>query len=42
MARDTADFAQQSSGRAMQAANFAMTWSREFAEESFNQSGQAV
>src|SRR5262245_42979638 len=42
MARDTADFAQQSSERAMQAANFGMTWGREFAEESFNQSGQAV
>src|SRR5262249_31544327 len=42
MARDTADFTQQSGERAMQAANFAMTWSREFAEESFNQSGQAV
>jgi len=39
MARDTADFAQQS---AMQAANFGMTWGREFAEESFNQSRQAV
>jgi hypothetical protein len=42
MARDTADFAQQSSERAMQAANFGMTWGREFAEESFNQSRQAV
>src|SRR5262245_35086899 len=39
MARDTADFAQQSE---MQAANFGMTWGREFAEESFNQCGQAV
>ena len=42
MARDTADFAQQSSERAMQAANFGMNWGREFAEESFNQSCQAV
>jgi hypothetical protein len=42
MARDTPDFGQQSSERARQATNFAMTWSREFAEESFNQSGQAV
>jgi len=38
MARDTTEFAQQSSERAMQAANFGMTWGREFAEESFNQS----
>jgi hypothetical protein len=42
MARDTADFAQQSSERAMQAANFGMNWGREFTEESFNQSRQAV
>src|SRR4029077_11642252 len=42
MARDTADFVQQSSERAMQAANFGTTWGREFAEESFNQSRQAV
>jgi hypothetical protein len=42
MARDTADFAQQSSERAMQAANFGMNWGREFAEVSFNQSRQAV
>lgn len=42
MARDTADFAQQSGERAMQAANFGMAWGREFAEESFNQSRQAV
>lgn len=41
MARDTTDFAQQSSERALQAANFGMNWSREFAEESFNQSRQA-
>src|SRR5262245_62532628 len=40
--RDPADFAQQSSERAMQAANFGMTWGREFAEESFNQGRQAV
>src|SRR5262245_22338789 len=38
MARDTAEFAQQSSERAMQAANFGMNWGREFAEVSFNQS----
>jgi len=37
MARET-DFAQQSSERAFQAANFGMNWAREFAEESFNQS----
>ena len=42
MARDTADFVQQSSERAMQAANFGTTWGREFAEQSFNQSRQAV
>src|SRR5262245_65847594 len=42
MARDTAEFAQQSSERAMQVANFGMTWGREFAEESFNQGRQAV
>ena len=42
MARDTADFAQQGSERAIQAVNFGMTWGREFAEESFNQSRQAV
>jgi hypothetical protein len=42
MARDTADFAQQSGERAMQAANFGMNWGREFAEVSFNQSRQAV
>ena len=34
MARDTADFAQQSSERAMQAATFGLTWAREMAEES--------
>ena len=37
MARDSSDFAQHSSKRAMQAANFGMTWSREFAEEAFSQ-----
>ena len=42
MARDSSDFAQHSSERAMQAANFGMTWSREFAEEAFSQSRQAV
>ena len=42
MARDTTEFAQQSSERAMQAANFGMNWGREFAEASFNQSRQAV
>ena len=41
MARDLADFAQQSSERAMQAANFGMTWSREFTEETFSQGRQA-
>ena len=42
MARDTADFAQQSSERAIQAANFGMSWGREFAELSFSQSRQAI
>ena len=42
MARDSSDFAQQSSERAMQTANFGMTWSREFAEQTFGQSRQAV
>ena len=36
MARET-EFAQQTGERAMQAATFGMVWSREFAEESFNQ-----
>ena len=42
MARDTTEFAQQSGERAMQAANFGMTWAREFAEESFGHSRQAL
>jgi len=42
MARDSSDFAQHSSERAMQAANFGMNWSREFAEQTFGQSRQAV
>ena len=42
MARDLSDFAQHSSERAMQAANFGMNWSREFAEQTFGQSRQAV
>ena len=42
MARDSSDFAQQSSEREMQTANFGMTWSREFAEQTFGQSRQAV
>src|SRR5215467_8447898 len=42
MARDTADFAQQSGERAIQAANFGMSWGREFAEVSFSQSRQAI
>jgi len=37
MARDT-EFAQQTGERALQAATFGLTWGREFAEESFNQS----
>lgn len=41
MARDTAEFAQQSGERAMQAANFGLIWGREFAEESFHQSQRA-
>ena len=42
MARDTADFAQQSSERAMQAATFGLTWAREMAEESLNQGKHAL
>lgn len=42
MARDTAEFAQQHGERAMQAANFGMTWTREFMEESFGQGKLAV
>src|SRR5262245_13307276 len=42
MARDTADFAQQSSERAMQAANFGMIWGREFAEESSIKAGRPL
>ena len=42
MARDSSDFAQHSSERAMQAANFGMNWSREFAEQTFGQSRHAV
>jgi len=41
MARDSAEFAQQSGERAMQAATVSMTWARDFTEESFNQSRQA-
>ena len=41
MARDSAEFAQQSGERAMQAATVGMTWARDFTEESFNQSRQA-
>ena len=37
MARDSTEFAQQSGERAMQAATFGLTWTREFAEENFNQ-----
>ena len=42
MARDSSDFAQQSSERAMQAADFGMTWGREFAEQTFGHSRQAL
>jgi hypothetical protein len=41
MARDTAEFAQQNGERAMQAANFGMSWVREFTEESLGHSKQA-
>jgi len=40
MARES-DFAQASSEHAMQAASFGVTWAREFAEESLNQSMRA-
>jgi hypothetical protein len=42
MARDMTDFAQQSSERATQAANFGIIWSSEFVEGSFNRSRQAI
>jgi hypothetical protein len=42
MARDTAEFAQQSGERAMQAATFGLNWAREFTEENFNQGKQAL
>ena len=42
MARDSAEFAQQSGERAMQAATFGMTWARDFTEESFSQGKQAI
>jgi hypothetical protein len=42
MARDSAEFAQQSGERAMQAATFGMTWVRDFTEESFSQGKQAL
>src|SRR5262245_7398740 len=37
MARDSAEFAQQTGERAMQAATFGLTWAREFTEENFTQ-----
>jgi len=42
MARDNAEFAQQSGERAMQAATFGVTWAREITEESFSQGRQAL
>ena len=42
MARDPAEFAQQSGERAAQAATFGLTWAREFTEESFNQGKHAL
>src|SRR5262245_29739976 len=42
MARDSTEFAQQSSERAAQAATFGLTWAREFTEESFNQGKHAL
>jgi uncharacterized protein YoxC len=42
MARDPAEFAQQSGERAAQAATFGVTWAREFTEESFNQGKHAL
>ncbi|MGB9042153.1 MAG: phasin family protein [Pseudolabrys sp.] len=38
MNKDTTEFTQQSSERAMQAANLGMDWARELAERSLNQS----
>jgi hypothetical protein len=42
MARDSAEFAQQSGERAMQAATFGLTWAREFTQENFNQGKQTL
>ena len=42
MARDSAEFAQQSGERAMEAATFGLTWAREFAEENFSQGKNAL
>ena len=38
MAKDTSDFTQQNSERAIQVANLGMNWARELAEQSLNQS----
>ena len=38
MTKDTTEFMQQNSERAMQAANLGMNWARELAEQSLNQS----
>ncbi|MGB8892793.1 MAG: hypothetical protein WCD13_00490 [Pseudolabrys sp.] len=38
MTKDTTEFTQQNSERAMQAANLGMNWAREFAEQSLDQS----
>ena len=38
MTKDTTEFTQQNSERAMQAANLGMNWARELAEQSLNQS----
>jgi len=42
MARDSAEFAQQTGERAMQAATFGLTWAREFTEENFTQGKQTL
>jgi hypothetical protein len=42
MARDSAEFAQQTGERAMEAATFGLTWAREFAEENFSQGKNAL
>jgi hypothetical protein len=42
MAKDPAEFTQQNTQRAMQAATFGMNWFREVAEQNLNQSAIAL